>query len=291
MSMILDGRIVRDKIAALLSKKISKMAVRPTLFILQIGDRPDSSKYIRAKKNFARRVGVDVIHNVLPISILEEEIISVIKNYNDDHNVHGIIVQLPLPKKIDAAKILNHIATDKDVDGLTDFNMSKLLRGAPGAVPATARGVVELLDFYKLPVVGKKVLVIGRSNYVGKPIALTLLNEGATVMIAHSKTKNLGKIIKDQEIIISVVGKPNLISDRMVRPGHVIVDVGINTKKGKLEEEIENKKIIGDVDFEKVSKIVKAISPVPGGVGAMTVAALFENLYDMYSQTLNKKNG
>jgi methylenetetrahydrofolate dehydrogenase (NADP+)/methenyltetrahydrofolate cyclohydrolase len=262
---ILDGRIVQEKIAEKLRGEIKKLKIRPTLAIIQLGDLAESNSYIRQKKLFAERIGADVNHIRLSTTNSEKEIINRIKKLNKDKKTYGIIVQLPLPIKLNKEKIIETINPLKDVDGLVSKKYT----------PATARGVMELLKEYKIPIKDKNVLVIGRSELVGKPIAKVLADEGGAVGVAHRATKNIKELSKAAAILVAAAGHPKLITKDWVSPGQTIVDVGITIVNGKL---------IGDVDFEEVSKIVNAISPVPGGVGPMTVAALFENLIDAQNE-------
>ncbi|NQV88517.1 MAG: bifunctional 5,10-methylenetetrahydrofolate dehydrogenase/5,10-methenyltetrahydrofolate cyclohydrolase [Parcubacteria group bacterium] len=280
MAKILDGKIIRDKIQRELAEAVSKLPSKPKLVIIQVGDNPDSNAYVNQKKIFGEKIGVAVELCKFDDSIGEEVIAENIEELNSDKSTNGIIVQLPLPTHLDASKLISNIDPNKDVDGLTPVNVRKLFENDPsGFVPATAKGVLSLLDYYSIPLEGKRVTVIGRSVLVGKPIALTLLARNATVTVCHRKTKDLIKETKDADIIIVAAGCPGLISAEHVSFGQTVVDVGINLISGKkFNEEIVGKKFVGDVDFEAVKNIVSAISPVPGGVGPMTVASLFENL-------------
>lgn len=282
-AQILEGISLRDATLQRLSAKIKAMSVQPTLVVIQIGDRPDSSAYIKAKKSFGEKIGARVIHEVLPEKATSEIVISQITKYNADHSVHGIIVQLPLPVHLDQHTILEAIDPKKDVDGLTSTHTQELWEdGSEIVLPATTRGILALLDCYQIPVGGKKVVIVGRSVLVGKPTALAFLNRNATVTICHRGTKNLEEETRRADILIVAIGRAHFITKDFVCEGQVVIDVGINTiGDGKLQEEVGKRKLVGDVDFENVSKIVSAISPVPGGVGAMTVASLFENLLDL----------
>ena len=284
MAKILNGKIVRDKIAEKLKKEIKELNGSVELAVIQIGDRVDSSAYIEQKKKFGEMVGAKVVHLRFEETVKESEIISEIVRLNEDILVNGIILQLPIPKHLSSTNIIGKIDPKKDVDGLTAENVKKLIQNdSSGMIPATARGIISLLNFYKISVVGKKVVIVGRSLLVGKPTAMALLNRNATVTICHSKTKNIEEITKLAEIVIMAVGKPEFFGKKYFKKGQVIVDVGINMKTGKkLNEEIPNTKFVGDVNFDEVKGIVKAISPVPCGVGPMTVASLFENLLDAY---------
>jgi methylenetetrahydrofolate dehydrogenase (NADP+)/methenyltetrahydrofolate cyclohydrolase len=282
MPTILSGRVARDEIKKSLIAKIKtlreKQGATLILAIIQVGDRADSTAYINAKKKFAAEIGVDVKLIHLQESIGQEEIISEIKKLNQDKGITGIIVQLPLPKNLNEQVILGAVAPSKDADAITSTNVKKWMGQdfvqAVILYPATARGVAQLLDFYNISLKRKNVCVIGRSRFVGTPIACLCRAKGALVTVCHSKTKDLVKETVAADVIISVVGKAGLITAEHVRSGQIVVDVGLSRVNGKL---------VGDVDFEKVSAILGdngAITPVPGGVGPMTVLALFENLLD-----------
>lgn len=274
MSQILDGKIVRDKIADELKSKTQSLFPAPRLVIIQVGDNPESNTYIGQKIKFGERIGANIKHLKLPEDITEKTLNFQISNYNSEKSTNGIIVQLPIPENLDKDQIIEAINPAKDVDGLHSLNLKKLMENDPtGLVPATTKGILTLLEHYKINPAGKRVVVVGRSSLVGKPTALAFLNLDATVTVVHSKTKNMEEITKNADIIISAVGKPGLITKNHVSPGQVIVDVGTTVVDGKLK---------GDVDFDEVSKIVDWISPVPGGVGPMTVASLFQNLLQAY---------
>lgn len=270
---MLDGRIVRASRLATLSEKIKRFPRIPTLAIIQVGDRADSAAYIRAKKAFAERIGARVNHTHFPEGVSETEVVDMIAKLNIDSEIDGIIVQLPLPAHLDSNKIINTIDPKKDVDGLTDTNQTLLSKNDPQAViPATARGVKELLEYYKIDLKGKKVAVVGRSRLVGTPIAHACAHAGAEVIVCHSKTLDLVHETKKADVVVVAVGKPDLIGAAHIKPGAVVIDVGINrASDGSLK---------GDVDFVQVEGVASAVTPVPGGVGQMTVLALFENLID-----------
>lgn len=262
-----------------------RLAVKPHLVIIQVGKRPESTLYIERKKEFGARIGARITHARYPQTITEAKLISEIINFNNDPVAHGIIVQIPLPKQFNTARILNAISASKDVDGLSAENIQMAWQNNQGGFrPATARGVLTLLEHYKIPLRGRTVTVIGRSALVGKHLALACLNAGATVTICHRETKNLSAVTKLADILIVSAGSPGLITKKYVRANQVIVDVGINVLSGqKLLEEIGKRKIVGDVAFAEVVPIVRAISPVPGGVGPLTIACLFENLIEAYN--------
>jgi len=278
MFRILDGKIVRDKIAENLAKRVKKLQVKPCLAIIQVGDNPESNTYIRQKKLFAEKIGAMVIHEVLPFSVSQKDIAGKIRKFNSDKKIHGIIVQIPLPKTLDKDAVIETIDPAKDVDGLTSYNLKLEWVGKrTGIIPATAKGIQTLLQFYKIPVGDKKVVVVGRSALVGKPTALLLLNDNATVTVCHKRTKNLSEETKLADILVVATGHPKLIGKEHVSKNQTIIDVGITSV---VDSKTGEKKVVGDVDFEAVKNIVSGISPVPGGVGPMTVASLFENLVD-----------
>ncbi|MBU6370682.1 MAG: bifunctional 5,10-methylenetetrahydrofolate dehydrogenase/5,10-methenyltetrahydrofolate cyclohydrolase [Patescibacteria group bacterium] len=276
MEVLLDGKVVRNAIAAKLSAEIAKLGKKPTLAIIQVGDDERSSVYIGQKKIFGEKIGCSVDHVRFASSVPENEIVGKITELNRDERVHGIIVQLPLPSGFDEKKITEAIDPKKDVDGLHSENMRRLEEDRGGGfVPATAKGVLSLLDFYKISIKGKKAAVIGRSRLVGRPVALLLAHRGASVTVCHRGTKDVPAETRKADIFVAAAGHPALVTNDFVRPGQVVIDVGI-TKRGD--------KIVGDVDFEAVSGVVSAITPVPGGIGPLTVVSLFENLLIAYQE-------
>jgi len=282
-AIIMDGRKIRDALIPELIERVKALSFELKLAIIQVGDRPDSTSFIRAKRSFAKRIGVGERYIQVPAAISQAELLKIIRECNADRSIHGIIVQLPLPASLDRDAVIDAIDPKKDVDALTAANVKYWLEGKEGSImPATARGIRTLLKEYGIGLDGKKVAVVGRSMLVGKPIAAMCLNEGATVTICHSKTADLAKETKDADVIIVAAGKPKLIGAGQVRKEQAIIDVGINTVVGeKLDDEIEGKKLVGDVDFDSVEGMVSAITPVPGGVGPMTVISLFQNLIDL----------
>ena len=275
MSQILDGKALRDEILDDLKDRISKLDQKPELVIFQIGDVAESNTYIVQKIKFGEKIGAIVTHKKLPLDIAESELIREIQLANDDENVNGIIIQLPIPQSLNKEKIIDSISPQKDVDGQTAISIKSLVVGSPTFIPATTKGVITLLDANKIDPSGKHVVVVGRSTLVGKPTALALLNRDATVTIAHKKTQNLQAITKSADIIVVATGKPKLITKDYVSENQIIIDIGITVVDGKL---------VGDVDFENVKDLVAAISPVPGGAGPMTVASLFQNHLEAYQK-------
>ena len=294
MVKILDGKKLSGVIAEELASKISKLKVKPALAIVQIGNNLESNSYIERKKTFGEKIGARVFHFALPNSVSTNSLIKFIKELNERKDIHGIIVQLPIPETLNKFEIMEEIDYRKDVDGLNSKNINILYKSPfekidskknpKGLVPATAKGIITLLKRNNIGLVGKRVLVVGRSVLVGKPTALLFLAEDSTVTVAHKKTKNLAKIAQESDIIVVAAGKAGLLSKNCFRKGQVIIDVGTNAVQGpKTIEEVAKFKMVGDVDFESAKKIVSAISPVPGGVGPMTVASLFENLLEAYT--------
>ena len=276
MAIILDGKKLRDKIFENLKQKLNNMSEKPTLAVILVGDDPASQIYVKNKKKTAENLGINSIVINYPSNISEKILLDKIQELNNDNKITAILVQLPLPKHIDKFKIIDAIAPEKDVDGLTPYNSGKLFSGEePYVYPCTPKGILLLLDEYNIELEGKHVVVIGRSNLVGKPVAQMLLNRNATVTMCHSHTKNLSDITKTADIVVSAVGK-NIIGEKMLKSDCVVVDVGIF-------KDI-NGKICGDVDFANASKIAAYISPVPGGVGPMTIASLMLNTVELASK-------
>lgn len=272
MVTILDGKIVAEGIRAQLREKVKTFSSVPCLAIIQIGNDKRSSIYIKNKKSFGESIGVEVRHIELIETITKTEVEKVVDDLNNDNSVHGIIMQLPIPQHLDKDLILNKIKKEKDVDGLSLDNLIH--------TPATARGVMTLLNAYNIKALDKKAVVIGRSRLVGIPVAECLRNAGAHVTVCHRETQDIPSITKQADIIIVAAGVPNLITKDYVKNEQVIIDVGINSITNELDN---SNHLVGDVDFQSISPIVAAISPVPGGVGPLTVASLFQNLYDAFA--------
>lgn len=271
--MLIDGKLVKREKLLALKEELAKLQSMPCLCVVQVGEDEASKVYVKQKQKLCEELGYRFIHKALPADIDEVMLIQQIDLLNLDDEVDGIIVQMPLPKHLDPIKILNTISPEKDVDGLTFINSGKLLQGDEGFVPCTPKGVIDLLNHYGITIEGQTCLVIGRSILVGKPMAHLLLDHNGTVIVAHSKTPNLKELSLQADIIISCVGKKWLITEDMVKDGAVIIDVGINREDGKL---------YGDVDFDRVSQKASYITPVPGGVGQMTVYELCENTHKAY---------
>lgn len=275
---ILDGKKLRDKIFQELKVKLSKMQRKPTLVVILAGNDSASKIYVNNKKKTAENLGINSVVIEYPENVSEVEILNKIKELNADESVTAILVQLPLPAHINKNNILEAILPEKDVDGLTSYNSGKLFSGEnPYVYPCTPKGIMLLLDEYKIEIEGKHAVVLGRSNLVGKPIAQMLLNRNATVTICHTKTKNLQSITKTADILISAVGK-NLVGEKYIKNNCVVIDVGIYRDSAG--------KIRGDVDFDDVSNLASYISPVPGGVGPMTIASLMLNTVELFEKSL-----
>ena len=269
---ILDGKSLAASIRVDLKKKVDALVqrgVKPGLAVILAGDDPASKVYVRNKTRACEEVGVRSQQIDYPASVTQEELIGRIRKLNADPAVHGILVQLPLPKQIDSARVLEAVAPHKDVDGFHEANLGALLAGRPRVVPCTPAGVMRLLEHAGVPLAGRNAVVIGRSNIVGKPVALLLLQKDATVTICHSKSRNLEMETRQADILIAAVGRAKLVTAAMVKPGACVIDVGVNR--------LPDGKLVGDVDFESVKEVAGAITPVPGGVGPMTIAMLLEN--------------
>lgn len=275
--MILDGKGLARQNEITLKEKVKslkqKFGFTPTLRVILVGENPASIAYVNSKKKACDRVGIDGEIIRLPIDIQEEALIDKIESLNHDPKVDGILVQLPLPKHINETFVLNKVSPDKDVDGLHTINAGKLFTKQPGVVPATPLGVMMLLNHYKIQTEGKYAVVVGRSNLVGMPLAKLLNDADATVTVVHRKTTDLASFTRQADILCVAVGKPNFITKEMVKPGAVVVDVGIN-RVGDI--------LVGDVDFEGVKDVASYITPVPGGVGPMTISALLFNVLFQY---------
>lgn len=276
---LLDGKIVKKEILNELKKEVAELDNPPGLTVIQVGDDPASKVYVGQKMKMANKVGYKYQHIHLDASITQEELERVVMEVNNDDTIDGMLVQMPLPKHLNSKKIQNLIDKDKDVDGLSDINAGRLMHNVDSLVPCTPKGIMDILEYYNIPVEGKNVVIIGRSDLVGKPLASLMINANATVTLCHSKTVNLEKITKKADILVAAVGKCGLVTGDMIRKGCVVIDVGINRVEDKL---------YGDVDFESVKDKVSYITPVPGGVGQMTVAELAKNVLKAYKIRRNK---
>lgn len=271
-AQIIDGKAVaarlRDSIKKHVDVLISDHKILPTLAVVIVGDDPASHIYVRNKKKAAEKAGIRSIIHALPANASQDEVLKLVQKLNKDAKVHGILVQLPLPKQVDEATVIRHIDPLKDVDGLTTENAGRLASGQPGLFPCTPLGCIALLKTIHRSLSGLHAVVIGRSNLVGRPLAQLLLRENCTVTICHSRTPNISHLAREADILVAAVGKAKLVKKDWVKPGAVVLDVGINR---------EGDALTGDVDFDAVSKVAGHITPVPGGVGPMTIACLLGN--------------
>lgn len=276
---ILDGKALADKIKKEVKQKVKALNSKPGLAAILVGNNPASELYINMKKKSCEECNFNSKLFKFKETALDTEIIETILNLNKDENIHGIMVQLPLPKKLDKTIILQAIDPLKDVDGLNSVSLGDIVINTEKLVPATPKGVITLLDHYNIKLKGKHVVIVGHSTVVGKPLALLMLNRNATTTICHEFTKDLKEHTSKADILISATGVPNLIKAGMVKKNAVVIDVGINKVNGKVK---------GDVDFENVKKIASCITPVPGGIGPMTIASLLENTLIAMKQQLLK---
>lgn len=269
MAKIIDGKLISTQVKDECKERVAREGLDVTLAVIQVGNDPASTVYVGNKKKACEYIGIKSLSYELPEETTEEELLALVRKLNEDASVHGILVQLPLPKHIDEDKVIETISPKKDVDGFHPQSVGALSIGQPGFVSCTPAGIIQLLKRSGVEIEGKECVIIGRSNIVGKPMALLMLRENATVTICHSRTKNLKEVTKRADILIVAIGKPKFITAEYVKKGAVVIDVGIHRN--------ENNKLCGDVDFECVEPLASAITPVPGGVGPMTIAMLMNN--------------
>lgn len=285
MAEILDGKKVSQKVKDALKEEtkafFEKYGIRPGLAVVIVGDDPASRVYVNSKKKACEEIGYYSEEHALSKDTTESELLSLVKKLNGDDKIHGILVQLPLPGHIDEEKIINAISPKKDVDAFHPVNVGKIMIGNFDFLPCTPAGVMELLDEANIDLTGKNCVVIGRSNIVGKPQAMLLLHKNATVTICHSKTKNLKEITKNADVLVAAVGRAKMVTADYVKKGAVVIDVGMNR--------LENKKLAGDVDFDSVKDVASYITPVPGGVGPMTIAMLMKNTFTAAKRAAEEK--
>lgn len=280
---LIDGKALADKMAVELKAKVDDLksaGVTPGLVVILVGENPASQVYVRNKERRATAAGFNSEVIRLSEDTTETALLELIAQLNQDDKWHGILVQLPLPAHISEEKILLAIDPDKDVDGFHPTNMGRLWSGNPVMIPSTPAGIMVMLETYGVEVAGKNALVIGRSNIVGKPMAQMLLDQHATVTIAHSRTQNLPELAKQADILVVAIGRGNFVTAEFVKPGAVVIDVGMNRD--------DNGKLIGDVKFDEAEPIASLITPVPGGVGPMTITMLMEQTYEAAKRTLDK---
>lgn len=283
MAVIIDGKAVAAELKADLAEKVkifkAEHGVTPTLAVIIVGDDPASQVYVRNKERACNDIGFDSMVFPMPADVSEQNMLTAIGGLNNCPDIHGILVQLPLPKHLDEEKILLAIDPAKDVDAFHPYNVGKLMQGNPTFLPCTPAGVMELLKRYGIDVAGKECVIVGRSNIVGKPLAMLMLQANGTVTICHSKTKNLKEVCKRADILICAIGKPKFFDITYIKDGAAVVDVGINRD--------ENGKLCGDVDFEAVKEHASYITPVPGGVGPCTIAMLMQNTFKAACNTIS----
>lgn len=280
---LLDGKKVSETLLSEIEKEVASLALtgkkKPHLAAIIVGDDPASATYVASKVKTCAAIGFDSTLLRLESETSEENLLGYIRTFNDDPEIDGILVQLPLPQHISETKVINTIRPDKDVDGFHPVNLGRMMQGQPAFISATPNGILLMLDYYQIPTSGKHCVVIGRSNIVGRPMSILMSrNEepgNCTVTLCHSRTQNLKEICREADIIIAAIGKPNYVTEDMVREGALVIDVGIN----RVEDSSKKRgyRLVGDVDFEKVAPKCSFITPVPGGVGKMTICALMKN--------------
>ena len=268
-AIIMSGKTLADEMTIQMQEDVNKLkeqGLTPGLVVLLVGEDPASQTYVRNKEKRAKALGFHSLIKRYPSTITEEELLNEVQRYNEDASFHGVLVQLPLPKQIDSDKIVNAIDSMKDVDGFHPINMGKLLIGQPDKIPCTPYGIIKMLDRYQVEIEGKRAVVIGRSNIVGKPMAQLLMMRNATVTIAHSRTKDLPELARTADILVVAMGKGHFVTKDFIKPGAAVIDVGMNRDK--------NGKLIGDVKSDEVAEVAGYLTPVPKGVGPMTITML-----------------
>ncbi|MRS02692.1 bifunctional methylenetetrahydrofolate dehydrogenase/methenyltetrahydrofolate cyclohydrolase FolD, partial [bacterium] len=272
MAIIIDGKATAQKIRTEITEEVKQLdaqGIQPGLAVVLVGDNPASKVYVRMKERACQDVGIFSDEYTLPTCTEEKDLLSLIKKLNKDDRIHGILVQLPLPKHINEEKVLETISPDKDVDGFHPYNVGRLILGKPIFQPCTPYGIMVLLKEYGIDLTGKEVVIVGRSNIVGKPVAFMCLQQHATVTICHTRTVDLPAKIAMADILIAAAGRPEVIRGEWIKKGAVVIDVGVNR--------IDDKKLVGDVEFEPAARRASHITPVPGGVGPMTITMLLKN--------------
>ena len=294
MSTVIDGKALslslKEEMKGSIVEIESKFGRKPCLVVIIVGNNPASRSYVTGKIKAAAFVGMDSRLVELPEDVSEAGLLDTIAALNADNAVDGILVQLPLPVHIDEDKVIDAISIDKDVDGFHPGNVAKLWLGRPCTVPCTPKGIIRMIESTGTSISGKKAVVVGRSNIVGKPVAKLLLDRNATVTIAHSRTTDLAAVCREADILVAAVGRPKMIGADMVKPGAVVIDVGINRIPVVKEDGTEGSRLVGDVDFEAVSKVAGYITPVPGGVGPMTITMLMENTIECFLNKMQTAN-
>ncbi len=272
MTNLIDGKALAAKIRTEIAKDVDALKARdvtPGLAVVLVGSDPASSVYVSSKKKACAKAGIESFSYELPASASEKELVELIEKLNSNRRIHGILVQLPLPDHIDESRIINAISPEKDVDGFHPISVGRLVLGEPGFRSCTPAGIMELIDSTGIEIKGKRAVIVGRSNIVGKPVAFMLLERHATVTICHSRTADLKGEVKNADILIAAIGRANFVGGDWIKPGAIVIDVGINR--------LDDGRIVGDVDFDSAKDVAGAITPVPGGVGPMTITMLLKN--------------
>lgn len=268
----MDGKKLAQEVKAELKQRVEELwtskQIVPRLAVILVGEDPASQVYVRNKRRAAEKIGIKTVDNLLPATVSEADLLDLIYEYNEDPNIHGILVQLPLPAHIDETKVTHAILPSKDVDGFHPVNMGHLFMNMPHSLPCTPRGIMELLAAYGISPAGKEVVIVGRSNIVGRPMVALMLNADATVTVAHSKTKDLRAVTKRADILVVATGRPEMITGADIKPGAVVIDVGVNR--------LADGHLVGDVQHQTVEGVASYLTPVPGGVGPMTIAMLMK---------------
>lgn len=290
-AQLLNGKALAERIHSELQAQIETLKPQfgrpPGLAVLMVGDNPASAAYVRNKERACAQVGIASFGQHFPVEVTQAELQQAIHALNHDERVDGILVQLPLPEHLDAVNLLHQIDPDKDADGLHPVNLGRLVRGETGLRSCTPAGVMRLLQEYQIPIRAKHAVVVGRSILVGKPLALMLLEADATVTVAHSRSHDLAAIAQSADILVAAAGRTGLITQAMVKPGAIVVDVGIN----RVTDTNGKSRLVGDIDFEAVRNVAEYITPVPGGIGPMTVAMLLQNTVTSYQQRHQQAHG
>ncbi|MCR4577233.1 MAG: bifunctional methylenetetrahydrofolate dehydrogenase/methenyltetrahydrofolate cyclohydrolase FolD [Clostridiales bacterium] len=273
MAEIIDGKRIAAEVRGEVRRDaeafFAQNGIKPCLAVVMVGNDPASAIYVRNKQKACRNVGIESVSVLLDEDSTTQEVLAEVEKLNNDKSVNGILVQLPLPSRIDAEQVVRSVSPTKDVDGFSAVNAGEMFRDRAPLEPCTPRGCIELLKRYEIPIQGANAVIVGRSNLVGKPLAVMLTRENATVTLCHSKTKDLGAYLSNADIVVAAVGKPGIIKGEMLKKGCCVIDVGINR--------LDDGRIVGDVDFESASEAAAYITPVPGGVGPMTIAMLLKN--------------
>lgn len=272
MTQIIDGKKIAAELKARIKEEIQALSAKggpPGLAAVLVGDNPASVIYVRNKRKACEEVGIYSEEHRLPNSTTQEDLLKLILQLNRDPRIHGILIQLPLPKHLDTDRVLSAVALQKDVDGLHPHNVGRLTMGSPVFVPCTPAGVMAILDYHKIPIEGRRAVIVGRSNLVGRPVGLLLMHRHATITVCHSRTQDIASVCREADILVAAMGRPRFVTAEMVKAGAAVIDVGINR--------LADGSLVGDVDFKDVSEKAGWITPVPGGVGPMTIAMLLKN--------------